>query len=113
MSEESDMAYWTVYPLDGDPELPCIANCPSTVDLGPYLTNIVPPGNPVFVFTSLPSEILLADPIEANFNTGFIVSADYQTNRNNAAAMIASPPEVATTPQDRETTTAVIWPAAT
>lgn len=111
MSEgDTELAYWTVYPLDGDPELPCIANCPTTTDMGPYLTNLAP-SFPVFVFTELPVEILTADPIGANFNTGFVVSADYQTNRNAVTAMLADPPEVATTPQDPETTTAVVWPA--
>lgn len=105
------MAIWTVYPLDGDPELPVYANCLSSTDMGPYLVNLVGVGNPCFVFETLPSEVLLADPLAANFNTGLIVSSDYQTNRLAAAAMFASPPEVATTPQDPETTTAVVWPA--
>ncbi len=103
---------YVVYPLDGDPELPVYAACLNNTDMGPYLTNIVPPGNPCFVFATLPSEILTADGLGANFNTGLIVSSDYQTNRLAAAAMLESPPEVATTPQDPETTTAVVWPAA-
>jgi hypothetical protein len=113
MSEEdTEMAYWTVYGLDGDPELPCIGNCPSSTDMGSFLVNLVGAGNPCFVFTTLPTEILTADPIAANFNTGMIVSSDYQTNRLAVAAMLESPPEVATTPQDPETTTAVVWPSA-
>lgn len=112
MNEDIEMAYWTVYPLDGDPELPCIANCPSTTDMGSFLVNLVGVGNPCFVFTTLPTEVLLADPIGANFNTGLIVSSDFQTNRLAVVAMLADPPEAATEPQDPETTTAVVWPAA-
>jgi hypothetical protein len=104
------MAYWTVYGLDGDPELPCYSNCPSTTDMGSFIVNLVGVGNPYFTFTSLPSEVLLADPLVANFNTAPLCSSDYQTNRNNVAVMIETPPEVATTPQDPETTTAVVWP---
>jgi hypothetical protein len=72
--------------------------------------SLVGVGNPCFVFATLPTEVLLADPLAANFNTGLLVSSDYQTNRLAAAAMLESPPETATTPQDPETTTAVCWP---
>lgn len=112
MTEDIEMAYWTVYGLDGDPELPCIGNCPSSTDMGPFLVNLVGAGNPFFTFLTLPTEVLTADSIGANFNTGTLCSSDFQTNRNAVAAMLLSPPEAATTPQDPETTTAVVWPAA-
>lgn len=103
---------YVVYPLDGDPEAPVYAACLNSTDMGPYLVALVGAGNPCFVFASLPIEVLTADPLGANFNTGLLVSSDYQTNRNAAAAMLLDPPEVATEPQDPETTTAVCWPAA-
>ena len=105
------MSKLVVYGLDGDPELPCIGSCPNNTDMGPYLVNLVGVGNPYFAFESLPSQILTADSIGANFNTGVLCSADYQTNRNNVVAQFASPAETATTPQDPDTTTAVVWPA--
>lgn len=110
MTEEIEMSRYVVYPLDGDPETPVYATCLNSTDMGPYLVSLVGVGNPCFVFATLPTEVLLADPLAANFNTGLLVSADYQTNRLAAAAMLESPPEVATTPQDPETTTAVAWP---
>lgn len=105
------MARYVIYGLDGDPELPCLATCPNATDMGPYIVNLCGVGNPYFAFESLPTEILAADSLGANFNTGALCSADFQTNRNNVAAMYLTPPEVATTPQDPETTTAVAWPA--
>jgi len=111
MTEENEMTRYVVYPLDGDPELPVYATCQNSVDMGGYLVTTVGVGNPCFVFSELPIEVLTADPLEANFNTGYLVSADYQTNRNAAAAMLASPPETASTPQDPETTAAVCWPS--
>jgi hypothetical protein len=112
MTEEIGMSRYVVYPLDGDPETPVYATCLNTTDMGPYLVNEVGVGNPCFVFAELPIEVLTADPLAANFNTGLLVSADYQTNRLAVVAMLESPPEVATTPQDPETTTAVVWPSA-
>ena len=112
MSEgDTELARYVVYGLDGDSELPCLATCPNSTDMGPYIVSLVGVGNPYFAFETLPTEILAADSLGANFNTGALCSADYQTNRNNVAAQYASPPEVATTPQDPETTTAVVWPA--
>lgn len=103
---------YVVYPLDGDPETPVYAASLNSTDMGPYLVSLCGAGNPCFVFAALPTEVLTADGLGANFNTGLIVSSDYQTNRLAAAAMLESPPEVATTEQDPETSTAVVWPSA-
>lgn len=83
-----------VYGLDGDPTTPVIGNVPNHVDLGPVLYTLVGDGNPCFVWAdpNLPYDVMVADEIGANFNTGMIVSSDYQTNRLAAAAMMASPP---------------------
>lgn len=112
MTEETEMSRYVVYGLDGDPELPCIAVCPNNTDMGPYIFSLVGAGYPYFAFQTLPTEILTADSIGANFNTAPLASSAYQTNRNNVQDMYDSPPETATTPQDPETTTAVCWPAA-
>jgi hypothetical protein len=112
MTEELDMSRYVVYPLDGNPLEPALGTCLNHTDMGSYLVSLVGVGNPCFVFATLPVEVLTADPLAANFNTGLLVSSDYQTNRLAAAAMLESPPEVATTAQDPETTTAVCWPAA-
>jgi hypothetical protein len=110
MTEEIEMSRYVVYPLDGNSAEPVYGTCLNNTDMGSYLVTLVGVGNPCFVFATLPSEVLLADPLAANFNTGLLVSSDYQTNRLAAAAMLDSPPETATTPQDPETTTAVCWP---
>lgn len=91
MTEEFTMAVWAFYGLDGDPELPCYANCPSSTDLGPYLVNLVGVGNPCYVRSDFPSGLDPAGDLGANFNDGIVISADFQTNRINAATQIASP----------------------
>lgn len=91
MTEEIEMSVWTFYGLDGDPELPCYANCLSSTDLGPYLLNLVGEGNPCYVRDNFPSGLNVNLDIGANFNDGMVVSSDYQTNRLAAAAQIASP----------------------
>jgi hypothetical protein len=108
---DTELARYVVYGLDGNSAEPVYGTCLNTTDMGPYIVNLVGVGNPYFAFETLPTEILAADSLGANFNTGVLCSSDYQTNRNNVAAQYADPPEVSTTPQDPETTTAVCWPA--
>ncbi len=91
MIEEITMAIWTFYGLDGDPELPCYANCPSSTDLGSFLVNLVGVGNPCYVRSDFPLGLDPAGDLGANFNAGIVISSDYQTNRINAAAQIANP----------------------
>lgn len=91
MIEDTAMAVWTFYPLDGDPEFPCVANCPGNTDLGPFLVNLVGIGNPCYLTTSIDPALATADELGANFNDGIIISSDFQTNRVNAAAQIANP----------------------
>lgn len=94
MIEETEMSKWVVYCLDGDPELPCLANCLNTTDMGPYLINLVGAGNPYWPLETLPTEILTADAIGVSFNGAPLCSEDWQTNRNNVAAQYANPPPV-------------------
>lgn len=105
MSEDQEMSRYIVYGLDGDPGTPCLATCQNTVDMGPYVLNVAGEGYPYFAFQSLPSAILLADVIGANFNTAPLASSDYQTNRNTVAAMYASPPPTGETDDG----TNVVW----
>lgn len=107
MTEEAEMRY-VVYPLDGDPGTPVYAACLNTTDMGPYLVSLVGAGNACFVFATLPNDLLTADALGANFNTGLVVSSDYQTNRVAAADMLESPPPVGTTNDG----TNVVWVAS-
>ncbi len=108
MTEESEMAKYIVYGLDGDPELPMLNVCNNSTDMGPYVVSVVGVGNPYYAFESLPIAILAADEIGADFNEGMLASADYQTNRNNVAAMYASPPLVDENPG----TGVMVWKVA-
>lgn len=92
MSEESEMAKYIVYGLDGDPEIPCLNVAANSTDMGPYVLNVVGEGYPYWAFQTLPAAILLADQIGADFTGAPVASADQQTNRNNVAGMYASPP---------------------
>ena len=94
MSEEENMARYTVYFLDGDPETPVINSAPNHVDLGTMLIGVVGVGQPYWTFQSLPPEILGADAIGAKLDGAPICSDDPQTNRNNVAGLFASPPAV-------------------
>lgn len=102
------MSRYIVYGLDGDPEVPCLAVCQNHVDMGPYVLSVVGQGNPYFAFQTLPSPILLADEIGADFNTGALASSDYQTNRIAVEAMYADPPVTAENPGDG----VVVWKVA-
>lgn len=97
MSEDTEMARYVIYGLDGDPELPCIGVCQNQTDMGPYLVNLVGADNPCYVFKDLPMEILTADEIGANFNNGMMVSSDFQTNRNRVADQYDNPAPVGPT----------------
>lgn len=92
MTEEAEMSKYVVYGLDGDPEIPCLASVHNSADMGPFILTLVGAGNPYFPFEALPTEILTADELGANFNTAPLASSDYQTNRNNVAAQYANPP---------------------
>jgi len=92
MTEEVEMSRYLVVPLDGDPDMPVLFVCPNNTDMGPYVLSCAGEGNPVMAFESLPSAILLADEIGADFNFGFLASTDYQSNRNAVTAMYGSPP---------------------
>ena len=94
MTEEAAMARYIVYGLDGDPEFPCLNVCLNSTDMGPYVINVVGVGNPFMAFEALPTEILTADAIGANFNGSPLASADWQTNRLTVAALYADPPVV-------------------
>jgi hypothetical protein len=94
MTEESEMSKYIVYGLDGDPGTVVMGVCPNNTDMGPFLVSLVGADYPFFAFESLPSAILLADEIGADFNTAPLCSSDYQTNRNSVTALYASPPQV-------------------
>lgn len=91
MTEEADMSRYVVYGLDGDPEIPCIGVCQNSVDMGPYLVNLVGAGNPFYAFEALPTVVLAANSIGANFNSAPLCSSDYQTNRNAVISQYADP----------------------
>lgn len=86
------MSRYIVYGLDGDPGTPVVNICLNSTDMGPYVISVVGEGNPYWAFESLPSEILSADEIGADFNDAPLCSADQQTNRINVAALYADPP---------------------
>lgn len=86
------MARYIVYGLDGDPEIPCINSVHYTADMGPLVLSVVGDGYPYFAFETLISAILTANEIGVNFNSAPLASSDYQTNRNNVAAMFNMPP---------------------
>lgn len=90
MTGEETMKY-VIYGLDGDPELPMLAAAVNNADMGPLLISIVGSGNPFYAFESVPSAILLADELGANFNGAPLCSSDEQTNRLAVAAQYAAP----------------------
>jgi len=92
MNEVTEMATYIVYGLDGDPEIPCLNVVANGVDMGLMVISVVGDGYPYWAFQTLPSAILLADQIGADFTGGPICSTDAQTNRNNIAGLYASPP---------------------
>jgi hypothetical protein len=91
MNEESAMAKYIIYGLDGDPEFPCLNSCLNSTDMGPYVLNVVGAGNPFYAFESLPPEVLTAEEFGADFNGAPLASTDWQTNRMTVAAQYASP----------------------
>jgi hypothetical protein len=96
MSGETDMK-WVVAPLDGDTSTPYLTAVASSADLGTMLLTIANVGDPFWVFASLPSAILDANDIGANFTNAPLVNSDAQTNRNNVAGLLASPPPTGAT----------------
>lgn len=82
---------YVVYGLDGDPEVPMLAVCANSADMGPLLISIVGDGNPFYAFESIPVEIAMADELGADFNGAPLCSNDHQTNRLRVAAQYASP----------------------
>ncbi len=108
MTEETEMAKYIVYLLDGDPELPCINSAHNTADMGPLVLTVVGQNNPYFAFEVLPHAILTADAIGVNFNSAPLASSDYQTNRNNVASMFSNPP---VTGEENDGTN-VVWKVA-
>lgn len=86
------MAKYIVYGLDGDAELPVMATVPNTTDMAEAVKTTAGVGNPYWAFESLPSAILLADTLGADFSGAPLCSDDTQTNRNNLAGLYASPP---------------------
>jgi hypothetical protein len=105
MEEETEVSKYIVYGLDGDPEVPCLSVAHNTADMGPLVLSVVGEGFPYFAFTELPSAILTADEIGANFNSAPLASSDYQTNRNNVSVMYSSPPPTGETNDE----TNVVW----
>lgn len=107
-NEETEVSKYIVYGLDGDPELPCLAVAHNTVDMGPFVLSVVGEDFPYFAYETLPMAILVADELGANFNSAPLASANYQTNRNNVAAMYADPPPAG----EENDGTNVVWVAA-
>lgn len=88
------MSIRLLYLLDGEPGVPVIGSVPNNTDLGPLIATTVGVGNPWYVWAdpNLSNDILTADEIGADFNEAPLASADYQTNRAAAAALIETPP---------------------
>ncbi len=82
---------YVVYGLDGDPEVPMLAVCANSADMGPLLVSIVGDGNPFYAFESIPVEIAMADELGADFNGAPLCSSNHQTNRNRVADQFANP----------------------
>jgi len=83
-----------LYGLDADPGTPVIAAVPNSTDLGPQIASLVGDGNPYWIWSDpdLPTEIMTADEIGADFNEAPLASDDWQTNRIRANAVLADPP---------------------
>lgn len=114
--EMNEMAQYIVCPLDGDTETPVLFTMPNGVDMGPAIVTTVGEGYPYWAFGAgqLPTAILVADVIGADFSTAPLASADYQTNRVNYAALVLSPPTVdSRTPTERgsDPPVGVVWAA--
>lgn len=85
------MSKYIVYGLDGDPTFPCLNVMPNNADMGPMVLNVVGAGYPYYAFQTLPTAILMADELGANFNGAPLANTDYQVNRNTVAAQFANP----------------------
>ena len=114
--EIDEMAKYIVCPLDGDTETPVLFTMPNNVDMGPAIVTTVGAGNPYWAFGpgQLPTAILVADVLGADFSEAPLANADYQTNRNNYAGLVASPPTVdSRTPAERgsDPPVGVVWAA--
>lgn len=91
------MSKYLVCPLDGDTGVPYLVVCQNNTNLGSLAITSAGIGNPFFAFASLPSAILLANDIGADFTTGIICSDDIGDNNTAITAMLADPPPTGTT----------------
>lgn len=91
------MSKYIVAPLDGDTGVPYLVVCQNNTNLGALAITTAGVGNPFFPFAALPSAILLANDIGADFTTGIICSDDIDTNNAAIADMLASPPQTGAT----------------
>lgn len=90
------MARYLVCPLDGDTTTPWLIVCQNWADLGNIVKGCAGVGNPYYAFETLPSAVLGADQIAADFDGAPICNNDPQVNRDTIAALYASPPAVDT-----------------
>lgn len=88
---------WVIAPLDSDTSTPYLTAVAGSADLGTMLLTIANANDPFWVFASLPSAILDANDIGAKWDGAPTVNSDAQTNRNNVAGCLASPPAVGAT----------------
>jgi len=86
------MSKYLVCPLDGDPDTPYLTVTPNSTNLGQLCITVAGIGNPFYAFSSLPSVLLLADEIGANFDEAIICSDNVGDNSSAITAMLNDPP---------------------
>lgn len=96
MTEETQMSKYLVAPLDGDLGTPYLGSSPNNTDFGTAVATFAGVGNSYWAFTSLPSAILLANDIGADF-TGTPICNTVENAQNNSdavAELYENPPQV-------------------
>lgn len=78
------MPKYIISPLDGDVNFPILTVFSSTQDMGHAITTAIGPNQPYFGFTSLPTVLLLADGLGADFEDAPL-SADPDDPKFNPA----------------------------
>lgn len=86
------MAKYIVYDIDDDgTPITCLNSAINTVNMGQYVISVVGVGNPYWTFETLPSAILLADQIGADYTGASICSSNTAENWDNVRDQWASP----------------------
>lgn len=93
------MSKYLVAPLDGDPDTPYLGSFPNNTDFGTAVVAFAGVGNPFWAFESLPSAILLANDVGADFTGAPLCDTveNAQNNRDAVAALYEAPPPTGAT----------------